>query len=156
MAADDTITVVLLDAQGHLTPPTATAPVVKSDAEWRQQLAPEVYEVLRTSGTEAPFCGGLLKHHEPGYYVCAGCALPLFRSDDKFNSGTGWPSFTRPVHPNNLKRITDRSHGMTRVEIRCPRCDGHLGHVFDDGPEPTGERHCLNSAALSFVADPAR
>jgi methionine-R-sulfoxide reductase len=150
MAADNP-TFVLLDDKGQLTQPTASPLVVKNDEEWRALLAPEVYSVLRASDTEAPFCGGLLHHKGKGYFACAGCGLPLFGSTDKFDSGTGWPSFTRPVYPGNLKRIVDQSHGMSRTEIQCARCFGHLGHVFDDGPAPTGERHCLNSAAMKFV-----
>ena len=143
---------VTLTSDGTLSPPQRLEPVVKTDDEWRALLAPEVYQVLRSAGTERPFCGGLLHNKGAGYYVCAGCALPLFHSATKFESGTGWPSFYQEVHPGNVKRITDASYGMVRVEIQCARCGGHLGHVFDDGPEPTHERHCLNSAALSFVA----
>ncbi len=136
---------------GALSEPHAIARLVLSDAEWRKRLSPEAYSILRSEATERPFCGGLLNNKEHGYYVCAGCGLPLFQSGDKFNSGTGWPSFSREVHIGNVKRVTDDSHGMVRTEIRCARCDGHLGHVFDDGPAPTGERHCLNSGALTFV-----
>ena len=148
--AADTVTVVELK-DGVLTAPTTQPKVVRSEAEWRKLLSPEAFAVLRVSGTERPFCGGLLKNKEKGFYVCAGCDLPLFGSDTKFDSGTGWPSFNREVYKGNVTRISDRSHGMERVEIRCARCDGHLGHVFEDGPAPTGERHCLNSAALKFV-----
>lgn len=103
-------------------------------------------------GTEAPFCGGLLKEKRPGTFVCRLCGLPLFRADAKFESGTGWPSFYQPFDPEHIRELHDRSHGMNRTEIRCARCDGHLGHVFGDGPAPTGQRYCLNSAALKFVA----
>ncbi|GDY11349.1 hypothetical protein LBMAG53_02260 [Planctomycetota bacterium] len=151
----DSVTVVELK-DGALTAPTAQPKLVLSEAEWRKRLAPEAFAVLRASGTERPFCGGLLSNKKPGYYVCGGCALPLFASAAKFESGTGWPSFNREVYKGNVERISDNSHGMERVEIRCARCGGHLGHVFNDGPAPTGERHCLNSAALTFVALPPK
>lgn len=102
-------------------------------------------------GTEAPFCGGLLKEKRAGVFVCRLCGLPLFRSSAKFDSGTGWPSFYQPVDPEHIRELRDTRHGMVRVEIRCARCDGHLGHVFPDGPAPTGLRYCLNSVSLSFV-----
>lgn len=123
----------------------------------RQALAARLTEeerhVLLEHGTERPFCGVLLHNKELGTYVCRLCALPLFKSGEKFESGTGWPSFTAPVDDAHIKRVTDRSYGMVRTEIRCQRCDGHLGHVFPDGPPPTGERHCLNSVSLEFVPD---
>ncbi|MBL8722246.1 MAG: peptide-methionine (R)-S-oxide reductase MsrB [Myxococcales bacterium] len=126
-------------------------------AEARTRLAalldPEERRVLLAHGTELPFCGGLLANKESGVYACRLCGLPLFRSTAKFESGTGWPSFYAPFAAEHVARIEDRSHGMLRVEIRCRRCDGHLGHVFPDGPPPTGERHCLNSAALEFFPD---
>jgi peptide-methionine (R)-S-oxide reductase len=114
------------------------------------RLSPEERYVLFDHGTERPFCGGLLDNKETGVYCCRLCGLPLFRSQTKFESGTGWPSFYEAFDEQHIKRITDTSHGMRRVEIRCARCDGHLGHVFPDGPPPTGERHCLNSASLEF------
>ncbi|HMN97370.1 MAG TPA: bifunctional methionine sulfoxide reductase B/A protein [Phycisphaerales bacterium] len=120
-------------------------------AELAKKLDPEAYRVTQKAGTEPPFCGGLLANKEPGIYCCVVCGLPLFRSADKFESGTGWPSFTQPFDDAHVAEKVDRSHGMTRTEITCARCDAHLGHVFDDGPKPTGRRHCLNSAALSFV-----
>lgn len=134
-------------ASGHdLTPlPAAERSRLAAD------LTPEERRVLFDHGTEPPFCGGLLKEKSDGTYVCRLCALPLFRAREKFESGTGWPSFFAPFDPEHLREITDRSHGMTRTEIRCRRCDGHLGHVFPDGPPPTGLRYCLNSAALSFI-----
>jgi peptide-methionine (R)-S-oxide reductase len=115
------------------------------------KLSPEERRVLLNSGTEHPFCGGLLDHKGNGVYACRLCGLPLFRSTTKFESGTGWPSFYEPFDPAHVREIHDVSHGMARVEIRCARCDSHLGHVFPDGPAPTGNRYCMNSAALEFV-----
>jgi peptide-methionine (R)-S-oxide reductase len=114
-------------------------------------LSPEERRVLLDHGTERPFCGVFLDNKRTGVYACRLCALPLFRSDAKFDSGTGWPSFAAPFDPDHVATIVDRSHGMTRTEIRCQRCAAHLGHVFDDGPPPTGLRYCLNSASLQFV-----
>lgn len=119
------------------------------------KLSAEERRILLDHGTEHPFCGGLLDNHEDGTYVCKLCALPLFRSDSKFESGSGWPSFFAPFDPEHVRELRDISHGMVRVEIRCARCDGHLGHVFPDGPKPTGLRFCLNSASMDFVADAA-
>jgi peptide-methionine (R)-S-oxide reductase len=124
-----------------------------SDAEWRKRLTPEQYEVLRRHGTERPGTGCFLGTKEPGTYVCAGCGNPLFPSGTKFESGTGWPSFTQPVGPDAVVTYEDRSYGMVRTEVRCARCDGHLGHVFPDGPPPTGKRYCMNSAALQHVRE---
>ena len=115
------------------------------------RLSPEQRHILLDHGTERPFCGTLLGNKDDGVYVCALCSLPLFGSDTKFESGTGWPSFDRPFDPQHVRQIRDVSHGMIRVEIRCARCDGHLGHVFPDGPPPTRERYCLNSEAMEFV-----
>lgn len=114
-------------------------------------LSPEERRVLLHQGTEPPFCGTLLDNHRDGTYVCRLCGLPLFRSQAKFHSGTGWPSFFAPFDPDHILELRDVSHGMVRTEIRCRRCDGHLGHVFPDGPPPTGQRYCLNSASLAFV-----
>jgi peptide-methionine (R)-S-oxide reductase len=126
--------------------------LVLSDAEWQERLTPEEFEVLRRHGTECAWSGSLPGADEPGTYVCAGCGNPLFRSGDKFESGTGWPSFTRPVSTDAVTGHVDHSYGMRRVEIRCARCDGHLGHLFPDGPPPTGLRYCMNSIALRHVA----
>ena len=120
-----------------------------------RDLSADERRVLLDHGTEPPFCGGLLDNKEDGVYACRLCALPLFRSTTKFESGTGWPSFYEPFDPEHITSVSDRSYGMERVEIRCARCDGHLGHVFPDGPRPTGLRYCLNSASLKFFPDGA-
>ncbi len=138
-------------ASGHdLTPPGA-----EEMATLVAALSDEERRVLLHQGTEPPFCGGLLDNKQPGTYHCRLCGLPLFRAAAKFNSGSGWPSFTLPFDPDHIREIRDASHGMIRTEIRCARCDGHLGHVFDDGPPPSGQRYCLNSASLAFQPDEA-
>ena len=127
--------------------------LVLSDEEWRKRLAPEAYQVLRRHGTERAGSGCFLGTHAPGTYVCAGCGNPLFRSGTKFESGTGWPSFHAPISPDSVASLSDESYGMVRTEVRCARCDGHLGHVFEDGPPPTGLRYCMNSVAMRNVPE---
>jgi peptide-methionine (R)-S-oxide reductase len=124
---------------------------MKSDAEWKKELSPEQYYVLRQKGTERAYTGKYNNHHEKGMYHCAGCGQPLFNSSTKYESGSGWPSFWQPVDPNAVKVVRDTSHGMIREEVVCSWCEGHLGHVFTDGPKPTGMRYCLNSVSLEFV-----
>lgn len=145
------VRVHVFNQDGNLVGPIETSKVVLSDDQWRERLTAEQFQVLRSAGTERPFCGTLLDNKEKGVYSCAGCGLPLFSSDSKFHSGTGWPSFFQPIAEGNVAEQTDNSYGMTRTEINCARCDGHLGHVFDDGPRPTGLRFCLNSASLVFT-----
>lgn len=161
--ASGTVRVKVFNKEGELVGPIETPRVEKSDAEWQQQLTREQYQVARGKGTERPFCGTLLDNKREGIYSCICCGLPLFASNHKFNSGTGWPSFFRAVADENVREHADRSYGMVRKEILCARCDAHLGHVFDDGPRPTGIRHCVNSESLVFteagqiatLADPA-
>lgn len=121
-----------------------------SEKEWRERLSPEQYHVLREAGTEPAFTGRYYHNHEKGEYLCAACGESLFESDSKYDSGSGWPSFTQPANAGSVVEHADVSHGMRRVEVRCARCDGHLGHVFPDGPGPSGLRYCVNSASLDF------
>jgi methionine-R-sulfoxide reductase len=162
-AVSDKVKVKVFNKAGELVGPIEMLKVVRTDAEWKKQLGQKTYEIARAKGTEPAFCGNLLDNKQEGVYACVCCGLPLFSSDSKFHSGTGWPSFFKPVADGNVVEHVDRSYGMERTEILCARCDCHLGHVFDDGPRPTGLRFCVNSESISFMpssklatlADPA-
>jgi len=127
--------------------------VVKTEVEWRDELDPEVFRVARRKGTEPPFSGSLLNNKDTGVYECACCGQALFSSDTKFDSGSGWPSYWEPIDAEGIRTEVDLSHGMRRVEVLCGRCDAHLGHVFEDGPRPTGLRYCINSLSMNFAPE---
>jgi peptide-methionine (R)-S-oxide reductase len=143
---------VLLSATGSAFAQTKTYTIKKTDAEWRKQLTAEQFTVTRKKGTEQAYTGKYWDNHKAGIYTCICCNQELFSSETKFDSGTGWPSFWQPLVKKNVEEVTDNSYGMQRTEVNCSRCGAHLGHVFEDGPKPTGLRYCMNSASLNFIA----
>ena len=149
-AMSEKVSVMVYNAKGELVGPVESKRVVKTDEEWKKQLTSDQYKIARAKGTERAGCGTLLDNHEDGVYTCVCCDLPLFTSETKFTSGTGWPSFFKAIG-KNVTTEDDNTHGMNRSEILCARCEGHLGHVFDDGPKPTGLRYCVNSESLKFT-----
>jgi methionine-R-sulfoxide reductase len=151
LRAGTMVKIAMFDRAGRPTGVQAVEKIKKSDAEWQKQLTPEQFQIARKKGTERAGTGKYAKNHDDGIYNCVCCGTPLFDSKTKFESGTGWPSFYQPIAKQNVAVGTDQSHGMVRDEVTCARCDAHLGHVFPDGPRPTGLRYCMNSASLNFV-----